>query len=50
MAIKAGTQLDTVEQIAIVNGLFACKEPQLTPSNKKIFITLQAEDIEKKFM
>lgn len=50
MAIKAGTQLDTVEQIAIVNGLFACKEPQLTPTNKKIFITLQAEDIEKKFM
>jgi len=50
MAIKAGNQLDTVEQIAIVNGLFACKESQLTPTNKKIFITLQAEDIEKKFM
>ncbi len=50
MAIKAGTLLDTVEQLAIVNGLFACKEPDITPTNKRVFITQTAEDLEKKFM
>ncbi len=50
MAIKTGAVLDTVEQIAIVNGLFACKEPNVTPSNRKIFTTLLADDLEKKLM
>ncbi|TQD35422.1 DNA mismatch repair endonuclease MutL [Haloflavibacter putidus] len=50
MAIKAGTLLDTIEQMAIVNGLFACKEPDVTPTNKRVFITQTAEDLEKKFM
>jgi DNA mismatch repair protein MutL len=50
MAIKTGSVLDTVEQTAMVNGLFACKEPNLTPSNRKIFITLPVNELEKKFM
>ena len=50
MAIKTGAVLDTVEQIAIVNGLFACKEPDVTPSNRKVFVTLVADELEKKFM
>ncbi|MDR6300286.1 DNA mismatch repair endonuclease MutL [Mesonia maritima] len=50
MAIKAGTLLNMEEQLAIVNGLFACKEANLTPYNKKIFIRLTAEDLEKKFI
>ena len=50
MAIKTGAVLDTVEQIAIVNGLFACKEPNVTPSNRKIFTTLSVGDLEKKLM
>lgn len=50
MAIKTGAVLDTVEQIAIVNGLFACKEPNVTPSNRKIFTTLSVGDLEKKMM
>ncbi|SHI98502.1 DNA mismatch repair protein MutL [Mesonia phycicola] len=50
MAIKTGAVLDKVEQIAIVNGLFACKEPNVTPSNRRVFTTLSADDLEKKFM
>lgn len=50
MAIKSGNLLDPLEQQHIVNGLFACKEPGITPFNKPVFITLPVEDIEKKFM
>ncbi len=50
MAVKSGSLLNQSEQQHIVNGLFACKEPSLTPSNKPVFITLPVEEIEKKFM
>ena len=50
MAVKSGNLLNTTEQQHIVNGLFSCKEPSLTPSNKPVFITLAVEEIEKKFM
>ncbi|MCM4159319.1 DNA mismatch repair endonuclease MutL [Antarcticibacterium flavum] len=50
MAVKSGNLLNTTEQQHIVNGLFACKEPTLTPSNKPVFITLPVEELEKKFM
>lgn len=50
MAVKSGNLLNATEQQHIVNGLFACKEPSLTPSNKPVFITLPVEELEKKFM
>ncbi len=50
MAVKSGNLLNSTEQQHIVNGLFACKEPTLTPSNKPVFITLPIEELEKKFM
>ncbi|MBK5192903.1 MAG: DNA mismatch repair endonuclease MutL [Flavobacteriaceae bacterium] len=50
MAVKSGNLLNSTEQQHIVNGLFACKEPSLTPFNKPVFITLQVEELEKKFM
>lgn len=50
MAIKSGNLLNATEQQHVVNRLFACKEPTLTPSNKPVFITLSIEDLEKKFM
>ncbi|WP_034920541.1 DNA mismatch repair endonuclease MutL [Gillisia sp. CAL575] len=50
MAVKSGNLLNTTEQQHIVNGLFACKEPSLTPFNKPVFITLPVEELEKKFM
>ena len=50
MAVKSGTVLDNLEQQNIINGLFACKEPGLTPYNRPIFITLTVEELDKKFM
>lgn len=50
MAVKSGNLLNATEQQHIVNGLFACKEPSLTPFNKPVFITLPIEELEKKFM
>lgn len=50
MAVKAGSSLNISEQQHLVNGLFACKEPSLSPFNKSVFITLPVEELEKKFM
>ena len=48
-SIKSGQKLNLVEQEYIVNHLFSCKEPHLSPDNKQIFITLNKNDIENKF-
>ncbi|GAA0873011.1 DNA mismatch repair endonuclease MutL [Gangjinia marincola] len=49
MAVRNGTLLAQEEQLQLVNRLFACKETLTTPSNKQIFITLTAEQLERKF-
>jgi DNA mismatch repair protein MutL len=49
VAIKSGKYLNTIELENIVNGLFACKEPNVSPFNKPIFITLTSEDLDKRF-
>ena len=49
LAIKTGTHLDQKEQEALVNTLFSCKEPGVSPFGKKTFITLTLNDIDKKF-
>lgn len=49
MAVRSGTMLNTAEQQHIVNRLFACKEPALSPSNRTIFTTLSIEELDKKF-
>ncbi|MGB8374346.1 MAG: DNA mismatch repair endonuclease MutL [Salegentibacter sp.] len=50
MAIKSGTVLNNTEQQHIVNRLFACKEPGLSPSNRSVFVTLTVDELDKKFM
>lgn len=50
LAIKTGQSLNAEEQEHILNSLFACKEPSVSPMQKTTFITLGVEDIEKKFM
>lgn len=50
LAIKTGQSLNHEEQEHLVNSLFACKEPIVSPTNKTTFITLGVDDIEKKFM
>ena len=49
LSIKIGKPLKIKEQQAIVNQLFSCKEPKLSPSNKQIFVTLDKKDLDKIF-
>ncbi|PIV17739.1 MAG: DNA mismatch repair protein MutL [Flavobacteriales bacterium CG03_land_8_20_14_0_80_35_15] len=49
LAIKNGTSLSAKEQESILNNLFSCKEPNISPQGKATFITLSIDDIEKKF-
>lgn len=50
MAIKNGTVLQKEEQTELVNLLFSCKEPMLTPLNRLVFVKQSAADFDKKFM
>ena len=50
LAIKNGQSLNNTEQEHLVNSLFACKEPNVSPTNRPTFITMGVDAIEKKFM
>jgi DNA mismatch repair protein MutL len=50
LAVKSGELLDNASQLALVNDLFACKESELSPFNKPIYVTISEGDIEKKFI
>ena len=49
LAVKTGTPLTVKEQENLVNGLFACREPNVSPFQKPTFITMRVEDLDKKF-
>lgn len=49
LAIKTGAYLTQNEQENLVNALFACKEPNVSPFQKPTFITIRVEDLDKKF-
>ncbi|THF49968.1 DNA mismatch repair endonuclease MutL [Flavobacterium supellecticarium] len=49
LAVKTGTYLTEHEQETMVNTLFACKEPNVSPFLKPTFITMRVEDIDKRF-
>lgn len=49
LAVKTGTLLTEKEQETMVNALFACKEPDVSPFNKPTFITVSVEDLDKRF-
>jgi DNA mismatch repair protein MutL len=49
LAVKTGTFLTEREQENLVNNLFACKEPNVSPFQKPTFITMRVEDLDKKF-
>lgn len=49
LAVKTGTQLTQEEQEHLINGLFACKDPNVSPFMKPIFITMNVEDLDKNF-
>lgn len=49
LAIKTGQQLSPEMQTALVNDLFACKEPKLSPFQKTIYVILGENEIANKF-
>lgn len=49
LAVKTGTYLTEKEQESLLNGLFACKDPNVSPFQKPTFITMRVEDLDKKF-
>lgn len=49
LSIKSGVYLTEKEQENLINELFACKEPTVSPFQKTTFIRLQVEDLDKKF-
>ena len=49
LAIKTGSKLDLKEQEALVNKLFSCKQPDLSPFGKTTFVTINIDEIDKKF-
>ncbi|WP_299781874.1 DNA mismatch repair endonuclease MutL [uncultured Formosa sp.] len=50
LAIKSGQSLTQTEQDHLVNSLFACKDPNVSPNNKPTFITMTVDELDKKFM
>ncbi len=50
LAIKTGQSLTNSEQEHLVNSLFACKEPNVSPTNRTTFVTVDVEELDKKFM
>lgn len=50
LAIKTGQSLSTMEQEHLVNSLFGCKEPSVSPTNKPTFITLTVDELDRKFI
>ena len=46
LAIKTGTILSKIEQENLVNDLFSCKEPNISPSGKSTFKTLTLKEID----
>lgn len=49
LAVRTGTYLTVKEQENIVNSLFACKEPDVSPFHKPTFITISVDELDKKF-
>ncbi len=49
LAVKTGTVLDPASQLALVNDLFACKDAQVSPFGKPVYITIAENEIDNKF-
>ena len=49
LAIKSGAKLSTIEQENLINELFSCKDPKISPLGKKIFIKLNSKKLDAIF-
>ncbi|WP_067150442.1 DNA mismatch repair endonuclease MutL [Pseudotamlana agarivorans] len=50
LAIKTGQSLQKDEQEHLVNKLFACKDPNVSPGNRVTFVTMSVDELDKKFI
>lgn len=50
LAVKTGQSLTVPEQEHLVNALFACKAPSVSPTNRATFITMTVDELDKKFV
>jgi len=50
LSVKTGQTLTKSEQEHLLNSLFACKEPNVSPDNKVTFITMGVDELDKKFI
>lgn len=50
LAIKTGQSLKKDEQEHLLNKLFACKEPNVSPTNRITFVTMTVDELDKKFI
>lgn len=49
LAVKNGIALTETAQENLINNLFGCREPNFSPFQKPTFITMNVDDIDKKF-
>ncbi len=49
LAIRTGESLNRNAREALVNSLFACKEPTVSPFGKLVYITMTLDELDKKF-
>lgn len=49
LAVKTGVLLSETEQTNIVDTLFSCKQPDVSPSGKTTFITMNIEELDRRF-
>jgi DNA mismatch repair protein MutL len=49
LAVKTGQYLTPIEQQDLVDKLFLCKQPDVSPYGKKAFVTLKLDEIDKNF-
>lgn len=50
IGVKTATSISHKEQQHLINSLFACKEPMLSPFGKKVFHTISQTDLDLKFL
>lgn len=50
LAVKTGVSLNITEQEDMINRLFACKEPTVSPFNKPTFRIVSLDEFDKKFI
>ncbi len=49
LGVKEGRELQPREMLDLIDSLFACEQPQLTPNGKPIVVTFTTDELDKKF-